>query len=574
MKPLVASLFAAGIALGVHAAQGEETIAVLDLRSRAHPVVAAEVSDRVRETVRRMLPAARIVDRESDGDFVLTGKVSHGGLGYRAWLELRDRNGEVLKKASATASSRRELVEAAEVATADILRARQEASGAFAISLPAVPAPSEPAQDGLNLDADSGVLVAYDQARRIETHGRDSPEDAAAAWRRVADMPGQNPFREMAISRAQQWEAYAAGRRAVDGQLARDIARLRRVLPLGSLTDSAKIELLVRFAALHGFDKVSPLVALLPSAALRERAELSLDCEVREAHACLQLARIADAAKDAKEAQEFLDRACAAGGADACAEAGDRWLSGDARDPARAISALQRGCDSSNAAACVRLARAYEEGDGTAPNAKAGTDLREKACAAGDGKSCRRLAGVSDEPGRIADLLRKGCDGGDSMSCALASREPAIVQRQLQEAAAAATKAPPTVKPAKAADTAPAKPPLPSSPKTEIEPPPRDRTAVGVSMIAFGAVAGAAALMVSTDGDSRRSSRSGRDLTAGSETSAISGRTVLGVAIGGAALISTVAGLAVLFSKPDAPDGTKVAVGVSPGGVAVAGRFP
>src|SRR5439155_1213855 len=159
--------------------------------------------------------------------------------------------------------------------------------------------------------------------------------------------------------------------------------------------------------------------ARLPSAALRERAELSLDCEVKEAHACLQLARIADAAKDAKEAQEFLDRACAAGGADACAEAGDRWLSGDARDPARAISALQRGCDSSNAAACVRLARAYEEGDGTAPNAKAGTDLREKACAAGDGKSCRRLAGVSDEPGHIADLLRKGCDGGDSMSCAL-----------------------------------------------------------------------------------------------------------------------------------------------------------
>ena len=116
------------------------------------------------------------------------------------------------------------------------------------------------------------------------------------------------------------------------------------------------------------------------------------------------------------------------------------------------------------------------------------------------------------------------------------------------------------VKPAKATETAPPKPPLPSSPKTEVEPSPRDRNAVGAAMIAFGAIAGAAALMVTTDdGDSRRSSRSGRNLTAGSQASATSGRTVLGVAIGGAALISTVAGLAVLFS---------------PGGVAVTGRFP
>ena len=573
MKPLFASLFAAGIALGVHAAQGEETIAVLDLRSRAHPVVAAEASDRVRETVRRMLPDARIVDRESDGDFVLAGRVSHGGLGYRVWLELRDRNGDVLQKASATANTRRELVEAVEGAAADLLRSRREA-GAFAsraMALPAVPAPSEPSQDALNLDADSGVLVAYDRARRIEAHGREAPEDAAAAWRRLANMPGQNPFREMAISRAQQWEAYAAGRRAVDAQLARDTARLRRVLPLESLTDSAKIDLLVRFASLHGFDKVSPLVALLPSAPLRERAELSLDCEVKEARACQQLARIADEGKDAKAAQELLDRACAAGAGDACAEAGDRWLSGDGRDPARAIAALQRGCESSNAAACVRLARMYEEGDGTAPNAKSSADLREKACAAGDGKSCRRLAGMSDEPGRIADLLRKGCDGGDSVSCALASREPAIVQRQLQEAAAAATKSPAMVKPAKATETAPAKP-LPSSPKTEVDPP-RDRTATGAAMIAFGAIAGTTALMLtSDDGGVRRSSRFGRELTTGSSPS--SGRIVLGVAIGSAAVITTVAGLAVLLSKPDAPEGTKVAVGASPAGVVVSGHFP
>ena len=49
---------------------------------------------------------------------------------------------------------------------------------------------------------------------------------------------------------------------------------------------------------------------------------------------------------------------------------------------------------------------------------------------------------MTDEAGRIADLLRKGCDGGDSVSCALAAREPALVQRELQEASAAGKKAP------------------------------------------------------------------------------------------------------------------------------------
>jgi len=56
--------------------------------------------------------------------------------------------------------------------------------------------------------------------------------------------------------------------------------------------------------------------------------------------------------------------------------------------------------------------------------------------------------------------LRKGCDGGDGVSCALASREPAIVQRQLQEAAAGAARSTPVARPAKATETAPAKPPL------------------------------------------------------------------------------------------------------------------
>ena len=571
MKPLVPSFVAAGIALGAAGAQGVETIAVLELRSRANPVVAAELSDRVREAVRRALPQARVVDSEENADFVIGGRISRGGLGYRAWLELRDQSGDVLQRASATASNRSELAEAIDGAAVDLVRSRQEAAGPITIApLPAVPAPAEPPEDALNLEADAGVLVAWDRARRIEAHGKESPQEAAAAWRRVADMRGQNPFREIALTRAAEWEAYAAGRRALDAQLASDTARLRRVLPLASVMDSAKIDLLVRFAAAHGFDKVSPLVALLPSAELRARAELSLDCEVKEAHACVQLARAADEAKDAKAALDYLDRACAAGAPTACAESGDRWLQGDLRDPARAIAALQRGCDAANAAACVRLARVYEEGDGAPPNAKTAVDLREKACAAGDGKSCRRLAGMSEEPARVADLLRKGCDGGDALSCALSTKEPAIVQRQLQEAAAGAAKPAPIARPASATEKPAAKPPPPPSPRTEVEPS-HDRAAAGMAMVAFGALAGTAAVMMnSDDAQPRRAFRSA--LVAGSQPQSGSNRT-LTLVFGGAAALSAGAGLVLLFTKPDKPEAPKVGVGVSPAGVVVSGNF-
>jgi hypothetical protein len=50
-------------------------------------------------------------------------------------------------------------------------------------------------------------------------------------------------------------------------------------------------------------------------------------------------------------------------------------------------------------------------------------------------------------------------------------------------------------------------------------------------------------------------------------------RNVLTVLMGGAAVISTGAGLAVLFSKPSKPEDPNVGVGVSPTGVVVSGSF-
>src|SRR6266850_1417433 len=220
MKPLVPSFFVASIALSAAAAQGE-TIAVLEVRSRVHPVVAAELRDRVLEAVRRAAPEARVVDRDFDADFVVSGKVSRGGLGYRALLELRDRSGDLVQRSSATASTRRELAEAIEGAAGDLLRSRHQPLAAAPVAinpaaLPEVPAPAEPPPEDAapSLEANANVLIAWDRARTVEAHGRERPEEAAEAWRRLATMRGQNPFREIAASRAQQWEAYAAGKRA------------------------------------------------------------------------------------------------------------------------------------------------------------------------------------------------------------------------------------------------------------------------------------------------------------------------------------------------------------------------
>jgi len=582
MKPLVFSFLVASAALGAAAAPQDETIAVLELRSRANPISAAEASDRLREAVRRAAPEARIVDRTGDADYVLSGKLSRGGIGYRVWLELRDRTGELVQRASATAGSRRELLEAVEAATSDLLAARPEALAAgpltiAPIQLPEVPAPVESSQDDsvLNLEADANVLVAWDRARRVEARGKDMPEDAAYAWRRLASMPGLNPFREIALTRAQQWDAFASAKRAAETQQARDVQRLRKVLPLRSLGDEAKIDLLVRFATAYGFDKMSPLVALLPAAEARARAELSLDCEVKEAPACVQLARAADEAKDAKAAVEYLDRACAAGAAEACAEVGDRWLQTETLDAGRAVTALQRGCEAANAAACVRLARVHEEGEGVPANPKLAADAREKACNAGDGKSCRRLAGMSDEAGRIADLLRKGCDGGDSVSCALAAREPALVQRELQEASAAAKKAKKSAVTPAAAQVPPATQPPASPPRTEETSSGSGNGKVAAGMILFGALAGAGALMLALDdsessGSYRRGP--GRNLVY-QAPQPNTGRTVLTVLMGSAAVITTGAGLAVLFSNPKEPEKPSVGVGVSTTGVVVSGSF-
>src|SRR5258708_37799166 len=64
-------------------------------------------------------------------------------------------------------------------------------------------------------DVDAYVLVAIDEARSAEAQ---NPDDAASAWRAVAELPGANPFRETASERAKEWQADAESQRGVRAQ--------------------------------------------------------------------------------------------------------------------------------------------------------------------------------------------------------------------------------------------------------------------------------------------------------------------------------------------------------------------
>jgi TPR repeat protein len=550
-----------------------DTVAVLDLDSRvpAAEIKVAPLAEQVRSVAARTLGESRILDAETcsrhcdpravGADLVVSGELIRGGDGYLVTLELRRaRSDRLVGAASATGANQEELADAVAGAAVDLFRA-QKAVSAVSISpavLPEVPQPAPLLAGGaVNLDVDATVLVAYDDARTVEQTGTQRPDEAAAAWRAVAELGGENPYREMAASRARQWQDYAEGKRAFDEQFARDTSRLRKVLPLAFVTEGTKLELVSRYARAYGGAKAEPLLVLLPGE-LRGRAQLAIGCEDKNGASCMALARAADKAHDPQGALDALDRACSANLADACAEAGDRWLRPETRDVARALPALERGCGAGSARACARLARVYEDGDGTAPSVSLAADLRDKACANGDGKSCRRLASVVEDEARAAALLKKGCADGDARSCAMA------------RAVAPQTQAVDAVAKSGAPDTPPAPAPKPALPEATES---HDSTA-GFALVGLAAVAvGGAVVMAMPMPDDHGRGSNRRGLTE-AQPAATSSRTGLVIGLSAAAALSATTGMVLLFSHHSAPEKPKVNVGVSPAGLVISGTMP
>ena len=576
---LIAAVVA--LPLAAFAAREGQVVAVQELRSRLAGNEAgdpAALAERIRDVARRTLPEARVLarDEQAAADLVVSGAILRLEQGFLVSLEMRDpASDKLLGAVSAAGDTPEELSEAVEGAAVDLFRPQKSASASATVigpaALPEIPTapPQLPEGGALNLDVDANVLVAYDEARGAETQGKDHPEDAAAAWRAVAEEGGENPFREMASARAREWQSYTEQKRAFDAQLAKDTGRLRKVLPLRSIVDGVKVELLARYARAYGVDRATPLMSLLP-ASLRPAAATALGCEAKDAGKCIAMARSADEAKDPKSALEYLDRACAAGAAPACAEAGDRWLSPDTREVARAIPVLQRGCAAGNGASCARLARVYEEGDGAAADHAQALDLRDKACSARDGASCRRLASTLDgDPARARELWRKGCEAGDAVSCAVAKTDRPQLQRQVAEAAGVPTGG---VKPASAVSGADAKPPAPADATSSVKDGKSARNA-GYALIGFGAVAAAGAAFLAMPGPDFDVHRSGRRFVYAAAARAGHDNTLkLGLAAG--AVLAAGTGLAILFTQSSDPQKPKVALDVAPGAVGLSGTLP
>ncbi len=116
---------------------------------------------------------------------------------------------------------------------------------------------------GLKLDADADVLVAYDAALKADARGAADADRAAAAWKSLAGMKKKNPYLTVANERAQRWSEYGAKKKARQAQQSIDTDRLKKILPLESLSLEQKEHVLRDYVRLYGRLAAIDLMALV-----------------------------------------------------------------------------------------------------------------------------------------------------------------------------------------------------------------------------------------------------------------------------------------------------------------------
>lgn len=139
---------------------------------------------------------------------------------------------------------------------------------------------------------------------------------------------------------------------------------------------------------------------------------------------CLAIGSDRQQAGDEAGALSAYERACTAGNAKGCFEAGSLLRGGSKPDPAAAIRMLERACELARPIGCSDAGIQYERGEGVAVDVSHARQLFEKACDAGDGVGCNNLAvvfangeGTPVDAKRALTLYARGCDLGAADSC-------------------------------------------------------------------------------------------------------------------------------------------------------------
>ena len=586
-----------------------DKIAVLELKSKLTGAARADIdaaylTERVRAATHEAMPQAFLITRENmiklvkgggksleecegqcewetgqllGADLVVSGELLKYAGSYKITLKLTaTADGEMISSVLAQGEN-------AEALEQDLLRATQKLFapllkktgggaellqiGQGGAKLPDVPAaPGSLAEGGVGLDVNPDALVARDGALDADKSAKERPEEAANAWQKLADVGGNNPFKAEASARSKEWRAFAEKKKAYEAQVASDTANLRKVLPLRSVAPAMKTQLLLRYEKLYGESATRSLLNLVEPRDVRDDAERALRCEAKDAGSCLAVAHRALQDEDASGAMDYLDRACTAGSIDGCEELGMRAADASAEaDKLRGASALQKACEAGRGRSCSKLAALEQSRRGGADSSKL-AQLTQKACDGGDAQSCLRLSRDEKNPARVASLRSRACSLGDQQTC---GEIRAAEQREADARAEAARKA-------AAAQTA--------REQAEAEAKERaSRRGTGWLLDGAGAVTtiGFGYFLFAGMKQNDNVKAGGFATKAELQSAVDKGHTYNLLAIGcGAASVALVGiGTAMVMLNRDGdasppPQSKPWGVGVAPGGIVVAGRFP
>ena len=135
-------------------------------------------------------------------------------------------------------------------------------------NIPSLPDVLNP-NGAIGLSVDAELLVIRDQALKLDSQGESDPDAAAQGWTRVAEATGNNPFKEEAQKRAKLWEDFSKQRRDFASQKTSDLERLKKILPLESVDESNKAQLLANYSNLYGETEMVDLIAFVQPDAVR-----------------------------------------------------------------------------------------------------------------------------------------------------------------------------------------------------------------------------------------------------------------------------------------------------------------